>query len=107
MNPARAFGPAIIAGHWDKHWVYWIGPVCGALITAFHIRYVKIFTFLDTSPDPPLVQRLTDTLVNVVGVCGVQACGVRLVQVGKQEESSVEVLNNYNSQIQQVQKTEM
>uniref|UniRef100_A0A3Q4AJA6 Uncharacterized protein n=1 Tax=Mola mola TaxID=94237 RepID=A0A3Q4AJA6_MOLML len=40
MNPARAFGPAIIAGHWDKHWVYWIGPVCGALITAFHIRFL-------------------------------------------------------------------
>jgi aquaporin Z len=30
MNPARAFGPAVIAGQWDAHAVYWIGPLIGA-----------------------------------------------------------------------------
>src|SRR5437870_2175140 len=30
MNPARAFGPALIAGQWDAHAVYWIGPLIGA-----------------------------------------------------------------------------
>ncbi|XP_019951603.1 aquaporin AQPAe.a [Paralichthys olivaceus] len=32
MNPARALGPAIIVGFWENHWVYWIGPVLGALL---------------------------------------------------------------------------
>ena len=24
MNPARAFGPALISDTWDNHWVYWV-----------------------------------------------------------------------------------
>ncbi|HEX4047860.1 MAG TPA: aquaporin [Elusimicrobiota bacterium] len=34
MNPARAFGPAIAAGAWSRHYVYWVGPVAGALLAA-------------------------------------------------------------------------
>jgi len=29
MNPARAFGPALAAGVWDGHMIYWVGPVVG------------------------------------------------------------------------------
>lgn len=29
MNPARTFGPALVAGYWDNHIVYWIGPLLG------------------------------------------------------------------------------
>ena len=32
MNPARAFGPAVAANFWNNHPVYWIGPLCGAVI---------------------------------------------------------------------------
>ncbi|KAM9828694.1 aquaporin-4 [Syngnathus typhle] len=32
MNPARSLGPAIIMGFWENHWVYWIGPVIGAVL---------------------------------------------------------------------------
>ncbi|XP_066526522.1 aquaporin-4 [Hoplias malabaricus] len=32
MNPARSLGPAIIVGYWEHHWVYWIGPVLGAVL---------------------------------------------------------------------------
>ncbi|XP_034393648.1 aquaporin-4 [Cyclopterus lumpus] len=32
MNPARSLGPAIITGFWENHWVYWIGPVFGAIL---------------------------------------------------------------------------
>lgn len=39
MNPARAFGPAVVANHWAYHWVYWIGPMIGALLTVSIIRY--------------------------------------------------------------------
>jgi MIP family channel proteins len=41
MNPARSFGPALIHGQWVEHWVYWVGPIIGA-VTAV-LAYVMIF----------------------------------------------------------------
>ncbi|XP_018610193.1 aquaporin-8-like [Scleropages formosus] len=38
MNPARAFGPAVVSGYWDYHWIYWVGPLAGALFTACLVR---------------------------------------------------------------------
>ncbi|MFA5974862.1 MAG: aquaporin [Elusimicrobiota bacterium] len=29
MNPARVFGPALAAGFWEYHWLYWVGPLIG------------------------------------------------------------------------------
>ena len=34
MNPARSFGPALIQGHWDLHWCYWVAPIAGAVVAA-------------------------------------------------------------------------
>jgi len=31
-NPARSLGPAVIAGVWHAWWVYWVGPLLGALV---------------------------------------------------------------------------
>ncbi|KAK3529044.1 hypothetical protein QTP70_014442 [Hemibagrus guttatus] len=38
LNPARALGPALLAGYWDYHWVYWVGPIGGGLIAAALVR---------------------------------------------------------------------
>lgn len=34
MNPARAFGPAVIAWEWVAQGVYWIGPLLGGAVAA-------------------------------------------------------------------------
>jgi MIP family channel proteins len=39
MNPARWFGPALASGHWDNWFVWWIGPLIGAIVGAVIFRY--------------------------------------------------------------------
>ena len=41
MNPARSFGPALVSSTWTAWWVYWIGPVCGALLGALAYQFVR------------------------------------------------------------------
>jgi aquaporin Z len=37
-NPARSFGPAVISGQWVGWWIYFIGPLAGALLASFACR---------------------------------------------------------------------
>jgi aquaporin Z len=42
MNPARAFGPAIVAHEMHGQAVYWIGPLLGAAVAAALWRWVLL-----------------------------------------------------------------
>ncbi|XP_056588247.1 aquaporin-4 [Triplophysa dalaica] len=40
LNPARSLGPAIILGYWEHHWVYWIGPILGAVLAGISHEFI-------------------------------------------------------------------
>jgi MIP family channel proteins len=43
LNPARAFGPALLSGTWANHLVWWIGPIIGAVLAALLYHYVFMY----------------------------------------------------------------
>ena len=42
VNPARTFGPALISGFWEFHWIYWVGPIIGGIIAGLIMNYVFV-----------------------------------------------------------------
>ncbi|CAL8319892.1 unnamed protein product [Arctogadus glacialis] len=40
MNPARSLGPALVTLNFSDHWVYWIGPLLGAILAAGLYEYL-------------------------------------------------------------------
>ncbi|CAN4099229.1 unnamed protein product [Withania somnifera] len=45
MNPARAFGPALIGWRWRNHWIYWVGPFIGAAIAGLIYEFGLIESY--------------------------------------------------------------
>jgi len=41
MNPARSFGPALVAGNFSDQWIYWVAPIIGALVAVLAFEMVK------------------------------------------------------------------
>jgi MIP family channel proteins len=43
MNPARAFGPELIGNHWTDAWVWYAGPILGAVVAAvmYELLYLR------------------------------------------------------------------
>ncbi|HVM11101.1 MAG TPA: MIP/aquaporin family protein [Actinomycetota bacterium] len=44
MNPARAFGPALVGNFWTAHWIWWVGPIAGGLVAALLYDTVMLRT---------------------------------------------------------------
>jgi MIP family channel proteins len=53
MNPARAFGPELIGNYWADGWIYWLGPIIGALMAGLLYDYLYL-----RPPQPPVVGTL-------------------------------------------------
>lgn len=45
MNPFRSFGSALTADVWTSQWIYYVGPMCGALLGVFLSRLITLFSF--------------------------------------------------------------
>jgi aquaporin Z len=41
MNPARSFGPALLSGHFEHLWLYFVGPTVGAGVATLACRCVR------------------------------------------------------------------
>lgn len=50
VNPARAFGPAVISGFNNYHWIYWLGPTLGALLATAFYWLLKRINYRDINP---------------------------------------------------------
>ncbi len=42
MNPARAIGPMVASLNFTNWYIYWIGPILGAVIAALLYHYVVL-----------------------------------------------------------------
>lgn len=40
LNPARSLGPSFVLNRWESHWVYWIGPIFGGIVSAVTYEFV-------------------------------------------------------------------
>lgn len=51
LNPARSFGCAVAGRSFvGYHWIYWLGPVLGALLAAAYYRFVKWVHYEEVNP---------------------------------------------------------
>ncbi|KUJ23918.1 aquaporin-1 [Mollisia scopiformis] len=51
MNPARSFGPAVVLGEFvPYHWIYWLGPVMGALLAVGFYKLLKLLEYETANP---------------------------------------------------------
>jgi aquaporin TIP len=53
MNPARAFGPELAGNVWSGWWIYWLGPIVGALIASLAYEFLYLTPLRPTPVGPP------------------------------------------------------
>ncbi|OAA55204.1 Major intrinsic protein [Akanthomyces lecanii RCEF 1005] len=50
INPARSFGPAVVAGFVSYHWIYWLGPLLSVLLAFSVYRLLKWLDYTTLNP---------------------------------------------------------
>ncbi len=51
LNPARSFAPAVVNRSFEVyHWIYWLGPVLGALLAASFYKFIKMLEYETANP---------------------------------------------------------
>ena len=50
LNPARSFGPEVIAGFQGYDWIYWVGPFLGSLLAFGFYRLMKFLEYETANP---------------------------------------------------------
>ncbi len=51
LNPARSFGPDVVAASFPGyHYIYWFGPIMGALMASGYYRFIKLFNYEEVNP---------------------------------------------------------
>ena len=51
LNPTRSFGVHCVTRDWPgHHWIYWIGPLLGALVASGYYKFAKYMNYEDAVP---------------------------------------------------------
>lgn len=53
LNPARAFGPQLVGGHWADAWIWYLGPVLGAAAAALLYQFLYLRPLRPVPVGPP------------------------------------------------------
>jgi len=54
VNPARSFGPCVVTHSFNSyHWIYWVGPVLGALLASAFYLFVKALEYETVNMEDP------------------------------------------------------
>lgn len=51
INPARSFGPAVVTKFVGYHWIYWLGPVLGSLLSYVVYAALKWLEYQSANPN--------------------------------------------------------
>ena len=53
LNPARSFGPAVAIRQFNSNqWIYWVGPLAGAIFAVLLYKLIKSLEYETANPDP-------------------------------------------------------
>jgi aquaporin TIP len=53
MNPARAFGPELAGNVWHGWWIYWLGPIAGAVLASVLYEFLYLRPLQPSVVGPP------------------------------------------------------